>query len=369
MLARLKPHFSRLAAAVLIMAVLAMALPQPAYAAPAAGAETDDGISFDIIAVKADESVTIRTKNFPANVDFTVRMDVAGNMAIDGIAVADVNSGKGGTFEATYKIPAEIKGTKTIAIRLESSRGYYAYNWFNNRTQNNTNTGSTNTGKTTVGPYLAILSVKKDQSVTVEARGLPLNTSFKVRVGPFYTFAREYVVTQTVNTGGSSTIVFDVTLPDNVKGDDLIAIRIDGGGRFAYNAFKNTDAEYSSPSSSGSSSTSTNKPSGYSCSIISAGPAGSVTPVKSHFDATWEIKNTGTKTWEVTEVDYKFVSGTKMQAKADRFDLGKTVKPGETVKIIVDMIAPDTAGYYSANWALVQGESTICSFSTSVRTK
>lgn len=365
MLARLKSHFSRLAVAVLIIAVLAMGLPQPAYAAPAAGAETDDGMSFDIIAVKADDTVTIRTKNFPANVDFTVRMDVAGNLAIDGIAVADVNSGNGGTFEGTYKIPAEIKGTKTIAIRLESSRGYYAYNWFNNRTQNNT--GSSNPGKTTVGPYLAIQSVKKDHSVTVEARGLPLYTNFKVRVGPFYTFAREYVVTQTVYTGGSSTIVFDVTLPDNVKGDELIAIRIDGSGRFAYNAFKNVNADFGSSGSSGSGSASA--PSGYKCSVISAGPVGSVMPVKSHFDATWEIKNTGTKTWDLSEVDYKFMSGTRMQAKADRFDLGKTVKPGETVKIIVDMIAPETTGYYSANWALVQGESTICSLSMSVRTR
>lgn len=365
MFARLFSHLSRLTTrSALILAVLVMALPQPVFASAGASASFADGMSFDIVSVKADESVTIHTNNFPADVEFTVRMDVAGNMAIDGIAVAEVNSGKGGTFEATYKIPGELKGKKTIAIRLESSRGYYAYNWFNNRTQGATTGTGTGSSSTWTGPSLVIKSVREDKSVTVEGRGLPKNTEFKVRVGPFYTFARNYVVTQTVNTGDSTAIVFDVNLPDNVKDEELIAIRIDGGGRFAYNAFKNADATYDSSTSS-----TTTTSSGYKCSITNASPAGITVPIKSDFDAVWELKNTGTKDWDASSVDLKFMSGTKMQVKADRFDLGTTVKPGESVKLVVDMLAPDTVGYFTAAWGLVQGNSTICSLSMSLRTK
>ena len=44
------------------------------------------------------------------------------------------NSGVGGTFTATYPIPAQLAGTPQIAIRLQSASGYYSYNWFFNAT-------------------------------------------------------------------------------------------------------------------------------------------------------------------------------------------------------------------------------------------
>ena len=41
-------------------------------------------------------------------------------------------------------------------------------------------------------------------------------------------------------------------------------------------------------------------------------------------------------------------------------DLRQTVKPGEKIKVIVDMRAPATKGTYTENWALVQGSKTLC---------
>jgi hypothetical protein len=89
--------------------------------------------TFSIVSEVADTSVTIQTYNFPANVDFTVRMGLFGTKAIGGTIVATTNSGSGGSFQVTYDIPAEYVGLDQIAIRMDSTSGYYyAYNWFYN---------------------------------------------------------------------------------------------------------------------------------------------------------------------------------------------------------------------------------------------
>ena len=90
--------------------------------------------TFSIKTVVEDGTVTILTNNFPADETFTVRMGLYGTKAINGIVVATTESGKGGEFEATYTIPADLKGLYRIAIRMDSLNGFYAYNWFYNNT-------------------------------------------------------------------------------------------------------------------------------------------------------------------------------------------------------------------------------------------
>jgi hypothetical protein len=342
----------RLSLAVMILAVLALSLPQPVSAA---------AMSFDIIAVKADDTVTIRTKDFPANVKFNVRMDVAGNRGIDGIVVAETNSGSGGTFDVTYRIPAELYGKLTIAIRFEAqSGGWFAYNWFNNRT---TSTTTNPTIPVTSGkPYITFNGVKQNESVTVKGSNFPANTSMRVRVGPFYSFFRDYVDVTTVNTGSTGNFEFTVALPEVVKNVEMVTVRLDGSGRYAYNAFKNVNTGVVSPSPS-IPTTGTS-----ACQITAVSPNAPL-PVNSDFDATWTIKNTSTKNWDLSSVDYLFVSGTKMHKYADRYDLTQIVKPGESIKIVVDMLAPASAGTYTSNWALVDGKTTICNFSLSQRVR
>ncbi len=58
-------------------------------------------------------------------------MDARG---IKGIEVAKLNSATGGSFEATFDIPAELADDERVAIRLEGIGGYFAYNWFWNNT-------------------------------------------------------------------------------------------------------------------------------------------------------------------------------------------------------------------------------------------
>ena len=89
--------------------------------------------TFMISSVVRDQSVTISAVNFPPNQTFTVSMGPYGSMGIGGIPITTYESGAGGSFTATYSIPAALAGSWQIAIRLESTAGYYyAYNWFYN---------------------------------------------------------------------------------------------------------------------------------------------------------------------------------------------------------------------------------------------
>ncbi len=61
-------------------------------------------------------------------------MGMPGTGGVDGIIVENMNSRNGGSFVATFEIPEKLYGEEQIAIRLESSTGYYSYNWFENDT-------------------------------------------------------------------------------------------------------------------------------------------------------------------------------------------------------------------------------------------
>lgn len=102
----------------------------PQNTPPAPEAEPIPTIS--IVEVVKDEIVIIRARDYPADIDFKVRMGLNGTKGIDGYVVDTINSGRGGSFTATFEIPQELRGQKQIAIRLESREGYYSYNWFDN---------------------------------------------------------------------------------------------------------------------------------------------------------------------------------------------------------------------------------------------
>jgi LysM repeat protein len=89
--------------------------------------------TFSVVSVAQDNSVTIKTSNFPANDIFDVRMGKMGTRGVNGTLAGTIESGKGGSFVVTFQIPANLYGSRQIAIRLESpDSGYFAYNWFYN---------------------------------------------------------------------------------------------------------------------------------------------------------------------------------------------------------------------------------------------
>jgi hypothetical protein len=342
-----------------VMAVLGMMVPQSVQAA--------DGFFIDIVSVKADDTVTLRFRDAPANYIFTVRMDVAGNKAVDGIVVAETNSGAGGTFQETYKIPAELHGKKTLAVRVDSTRGgFFAYNWFNNRTSGETipPTGPVTPVVTGRGPAVKVLGIKGNM-MTVRATGFPADVTFSVKVGPFYGFSKQGEIMGTVNSAKGGDFDFNVRISGRVKADELGAIRLDGSGYYAYNAFKYTDSGSYNPDAKVPPAAAV----GQVCTLVSVSPSNQSFSKKADFDAVWVVKNNGTKTWDLKAVDYKYMSGTKMHKHFSAYDFNKTVKPGESIKITVDMTAPSSAGDYTANWAVVEGSTVICNLPVTIRVK
>ncbi len=113
--------------------------------------------------------------------------------------------------------------------------------------------------------------------------------------------------------------------------------------------------------------TATATPSAYSCKVIATLPAaGTKINVSTDFDASWTVKNVGTKGWEVGYVDLRYDSGTKMQTGADIFDVTTAVAPGADLTFVVDMRAPATAGKYTANWIVTLDGATMCTLPVSI---
>ena len=87
-----------------------------------------------ISSVSRNSTVTIRTNNFPANLDFQVLMGPMGTRGY-GYYVTSFNSGSGGSMTLTFSIPAQMYGAHQISIRTQNQwSGYYSYNWFYNNT-------------------------------------------------------------------------------------------------------------------------------------------------------------------------------------------------------------------------------------------
>ncbi|MCC6299957.1 MAG: hypothetical protein IT314_11715 [Anaerolineales bacterium] len=90
----------------------------------------------------------------------------------------------------------------------------------------------------------------------------------------------------------------------------------------------------------------------YDCTPITNKPRDlTVFKKGNEFDIVWTIVNTGTKTIPAKH-DIKYFSGTKlMKDPTDTFrEFGVDLKPGDSVKIIIDAIAPAEKGKHVMTW-------------------
>ncbi len=200
--------------------------------------------TFSITSVVTDTTVTIQTYNFPANQNFTVTMGPFGSKGVGGIVVGTTNSGVGGSFSATYNIPAQLKGSGQIAIRMQTSHTYpyYAYNWFWNNT---TTTGSPGTGGVPgyVGiPTFTIAAVDMDKTVTIKTDNFPPNQTFTVRMGAMGSKGVNGIVVGTLQSGVGGALTATFNIPAQLQKAYQIAIRAETAHAypfFAYNWFYN----------------------------------------------------------------------------------------------------------------------------------
>lgn len=223
-----------LAALLAVFLVLALVAPGVQAASPSFVIPTTQ-----ILSVSVDSSVTLKTFNFPANDKFDVYMNTFGTLGIGGVKVATVDSGAGGSLTFTFNIPDSLKGLSRIAIRLQSpTSGYYAYDWFDNKT------GGTTTPGTPSGviPTFSIVSVEKDSKVTIQTANFPKNLKFDVLMNTYGTLGVGGVKADTVDSAGGGTLSFTFSIPASLKGLDRIAIRLQSQTtvHYAYNWFWNS---------------------------------------------------------------------------------------------------------------------------------
>jgi len=107
---------------------------------------------------------------------------------------------------------------------------------------------------------------------------------------------------------------------------------------------------------------------GGSCTVVYQDPADdSFITAGKDFAVRWTIKNTSNKTWRRDSVDIRFMSGQAMHTGASALDLMYDVGNGGLVDITMDMKAPATGGSYTTNWALVEGNVSLCRFYLTIR--
>ncbi len=199
--------------------------------------------SISILNVVADQTVTLRTHNFPANDTFDVLMGKMGTRGVGGIKVATIHSGAGGSFDFTVAIPVALMGRYQIAVRVQSTRphGFYAYNWFYNRT---TGDPMYVDGHILSGtPRIFIKSVERNQTVTITTLNFPKNDSFNVLMGRMGTKGIGGILVTSVSSAGGGILEFTFPIPAALHGLSKIAIRLQsntGSGYYAYNWFFNT---------------------------------------------------------------------------------------------------------------------------------
>jgi hypothetical protein len=223
--------------------ILSFSLPTPALAAQSQSLIP----TFSIIGVATNTSVTIQTYNFPAGDTFKVLMGYMGTRGVNGYYVTTIGSGGGGSFTATFNIPAALFGQYQIAIRLQSisGSGYFAYNWFYNNTTGG-NIGGPGYPPGIPGyfgyPTFSIASVVANSTVTIVTNNLPPNDVFRVTMGPMGTRGINGFIVTTINSGGGGTQTLTFNIPSQLSGSFQISIRlqsISGSGFYAYNWFYN----------------------------------------------------------------------------------------------------------------------------------
>jgi len=107
----------------------------------------------------------------------------------------------------------------------------------------------------------------------------------------------------------------------------------------------------------------------YECEVLSQSPQdNTVFSPGVDFETQWQVSNTGNRTWDKDNIDYRYTSGDKLH-KLAVYDLGKDVLVGKLVDLIVKMKSPAGTGSYSTTWNLRMGKETFCTMKLTIRVK
>jgi hypothetical protein len=202
------------------------------------------GAAITVTDVEPGGYVIVQAANLPANEAFDVLMGEYGTMGIDGIEVETVNSGDDGDFVANFDIPLSLQDEVKIAIRYESQdSSLVLYTWFENQAGGSGGAG----GATSIYygiPTFSIVSVTEDEDVTVQTNNFPSNKTFQVLMGEMWTQGVGGTLVTTIDSGEGGTFTKTFDIPDGLKGNYQISIRLQTADNYfyAYNWFYNNTA-------------------------------------------------------------------------------------------------------------------------------
>lgn len=105
----------------------------------------------------------------------------------------------------------------------------------------------------------------------------------------------------------------------------------------------------------------------YDCELIRQIPKiGATMKPYEDFDARWTIKNRSAYTWTITSAKLSYANGTRMHKYDDSYPVKHSVRPGDEVDLVIDMLAPSEPGRYSTSWVLTYSTRTACILTTTI---
>jgi LysM repeat protein len=214
--------------------------------------------SFVIASVDPNTTVSIRTQNFPSNVEFRVKMGNNVNGHYQWRDLPPLDSGNGGTFSADFAIPAEFSGAYQLALRVIQ---YKKNGKTFTQDQVFYNVAGGHGGYPSPGPWyppgpapcyghppcwgviptIWISSVVRDNTVTITTRNWPAGVNFQVLMGPMGTRGLGGYNVGTLYSGSGGSLTATFSIPSQLWGSRQIAIRTQNWstGYYSYNWFYN----------------------------------------------------------------------------------------------------------------------------------
>lgn len=195
--------------------------------------------NITITDVVEDKSVTIKVTGAPAGARLAVWLDWNNrNGVMQGRQAGTVKAGSDGAINATVRFPSAAVDRGTLRVRVQGLDGstYLAYRWFIN-SDDDSSSGSGAPSSSTGGiPYVVVLSVDIDDSVTIKAFNFPKG-EYAILMDEVGSGAKNgiEVDTVTIKSGRTFTGTFDI--PSSLEGEDEIAIRVENVDESAYFAF------------------------------------------------------------------------------------------------------------------------------------
>ncbi len=102
----------------------------------------------------------------------------------------------------------------------------------------------------------------------------------------------------------------------------------------------------------------------YECSVVAQYPQnGTIFRSGFDFDGKWTIKNVGTAVWDTSSFHLNYIGGDYLNKRNNSYDLPKMVVPGDTINVIVDLMAPLEKGSYTTIWGITSQKVDACLFS------